>query len=329
VDWNDLTTQGRHPHRKWIVFAVIVATALTVATYVLVLNSFNSAARAARPFVTGVNTTDAIDVKAKVVSVDPGKNDMTLRLEFFPSGKYANNGGALTQSMDLLINGTTSNSTLSFPVGTFMSPTNVTLALDGKVNSYPFDKYRVEFDIFFYPHDAQAANQKLVIAYTQLSTSAAVHGYSIGLTDVSLRRHQPGFNTIVFDVRRAGSTLFFTIFVMVFMWSLALAGLAMGLMMLLLRRDIGPGPLGYLAALLFAFPAIRNSLPDSPGIGTKFDFLAFFWAEAVVAITLVALAILWIVREIRSDGQSAETKAINELAHDLETLGLKPSKPHE
>lgn len=324
-----VTTQGRHPHRKWIVLAVIFTTALTVAAFVVVLNSFNSADSAGRPIVTGVNTTDAIDVTAKVVSVDPGKNEMTLRLQFFPSGKYANAGGALTQSMDLLINGTTSNSTLTFPAGTFMSPTNVTLALDGKVNNYPFDKYNVEFDIFFYPHDAQAANQKLIIAYTQLSTSAAVHGYSIGISDVSKSRNQPGFNTIVFHVSRSTSTLFFTIFVMVFMWSLALAGLAMGLMMLLLRRDIGPGPLGYLAALLFAFPAIRNSLPDSPGIGTKFDFLSFFWVEAVVAITLVALAVLWIVRETRSDGQSSETKAISALARELQDLGLKPTKPKD
>jgi len=41
---------------------------------------------------------------------------------------------------------------------------------------------------------------------------------------------------------------------------------------------------------LFAFPAVRNSQPGVPPVGTWGDFVSFFWAESMIAL---ALGILW------------------------------------
>ena len=48
-----------------------------------------------------------------------------------------------------------------------------------------------------------------------------------------------------------------------------------------------PPSVGFLAALLFAFPTVRNNLPGNPPIGSLNDFLAFFWTEGIVALALV------------------------------------------
>ena len=50
--------------------------------------------------------------------------------------------------------------------------------------------------------------------------------------------------------------------------------------------------------VLFALPPLRASLPGSPPPGGLVDFVAFYWAVAVVGLTLLALVWLW-VREAR------------------------------
>ena len=68
-----------------------------------------------------------------------------------------------------------------------------------------------------------------------------------------------------------------------------------------------PPPFAFLAALLFAFPTVRNNLPGNPPIGSLNDFLAFFWTEGIVALALVALLIAFCVR--RLPGTSAAGRA--------------------
>ena len=55
----------------------------------------------------------------------------------------------------------------------------------------------------------------------------------------------------------------------------------------------------FLGALLFAFPAVRNAVPGSPPIGSFNDYLAFFWAEGLVAASLIAILFTWALRSQR------------------------------
>jgi hypothetical protein len=49
--------------------------------------------------------------------------------------------------------------------------------------------------------------------------------------------------------------------------------------------------------MLFAFPAFRNMMPLSPPIGAFPDYIAFFWAEGMAALTLVLLILTWFSRK--------------------------------
>jgi hypothetical protein len=48
--------------------------------------------------------------------------------------------------------------------------------------------------------------------------------------------------------------------------------------------------------LLFAFAAVRNSQPGVPPIGTYSDFIAFFWAEVLIALCLLSIIFAWVLR---------------------------------
>ncbi len=52
----------------------------------------------------------------------------------------------------------------------------------------------------------------------------------------------------------------------------------------------------WLAALLFALPPLRNAMPSAPPIGSLSDFMAFFWAEGIVALSLATVVFAWLRR---------------------------------
>jgi hypothetical protein len=339
--------RGHHPKRNWIVGGAVIVAVVVAIGYVLVLHNFNSQEKRETAkvfFGDDVSPTDPnnLEVQATMVGIDDKANQMTIRLSVYipPQSIYVDSNGLVkSQSgttgpfssnatipppLTLYLVGDTSNSAFPIFAGQPISTVDQTVDLFGNRTNYPFDSYNVTFHAFI--NDATGKQIQTVNTLT-----GGVHGFKIepsikidaGGNEVTTRSD----GQLHLRISRATSTLFFANFTMVSMWALALAGVAIALMLMLKRRDIGTAALGYLAALLFAFPGIRLALPGSPEVGSKFDFLAFFWCETIVALTLVFLAGLWITRETRADGQSAELKAIQALADRLEA-GAVPAPPH-
>jgi uncharacterized protein DUF4436 len=285
--------------RPLLIAATALAVIIAIVAYVLVINSFSSdAKKQSRPFLSGENIEDGILVDATVLSVDPAKGEMTVRLEFEPKGSFAGEAGELTQPVNLLVSSTT-NTTRTFEPGKLMSPTDVNLSLfDGQVTSYPFDKYKAELEIEMSVAGANLAQQETVP--TTVGVIAAVHGFRI---DPSNAKGSQADHFINLHVKRAVSTLFFAIFVMALLWALALAALAVSLILTFLHREIPVPIFAFFAALLFAFPAIRNALPGTPPIGSLDDYIAFFWTEAIVAVALLVVVTVWTIRQARPNRQ--------------------------
>src|SRR5205807_1253101 len=75
-------------------------------------------------------------------------------------------------------------------------------------------------------------------------------------------------------IERSGTVKFFSIFVSVLMWALAIGVLFFVMSLVLRGRKIEVGMFSFLAALLFAFYAVRNSQPNVPPIGVYSDFIS-------------------------------------------------------
>jgi len=63
--------------------------------------------------------------------------------------------------------------------------------------------------------------------------------------------------------------------------------------------------LGWMAATLFALVVVRNAVPGSPPIGSLFDYAAFLWAEAVIAVSVGVVSVHGMVVEHRRGGITA------------------------
>jgi len=97
-------------------------------------------------------------------------------------------------------------------------------------------------------------------------------------------------------IGRSSTVVFFSMFITVLMWGVTIAVLVLTLSVLLRGRKIEIGMFSFLAALLFAFAAVRNSQPGVPPIGTYSDFIAFFWAEVIIALCLLLIIFTWLLR---------------------------------
>jgi hypothetical protein len=252
---------------------------------------------------------DHVIVTATLISVSPEAQQAAVRLEFdwadqstASSRTLFDGDGRLQQPLHVVTQGpiadthaTPITTTYEFPKGEQMSPIDVTFNVVGDVVHYPFDHYTSDFTVAVTRGDP-TLEAAPVPSFVQI-------GSYIGGWQVAVRRTSNGLNSIhdfAINITRASSAKTYTIFIMVLMWALALAGVAMTLMLILLHRPIDSGPLTYLAALLFAFPLIRDTLPGEPGLGTLIDYVSYFWAEAIVAIALLALLITWLIREDRA-----------------------------
>ncbi len=141
---------------------------------------------------------------------------------------------------------------------------------------------------------AKSENYEVAIDNT-INFSGSVTGYKI---DAELEKENPDNTTELYiDVERAGSIKFFAVLVMIIMWVLIIMLFLLIFDILVRGRKIEIAMFTFASAMLFAFPAFRNMMPLAPPIGAYPDYIAFFWAEGMAALTLVILISTWFSRK--------------------------------
>jgi hypothetical protein len=207
---------------------------------------------------------------------------------------------------------------------------------DGLVTDYPFDHHQAFLELYFLPAKREGGKdkQKPIEAGAAKPAEAAatptpevkpaekkdeaepkkteaaapaeddvpigvdflgsIHGFRID----AAKSHESTEDYVGIDmtISRASTVKFFAIFIMLMMWGLTIAVIFLTLSVVTRGRKVEIGMFSFLAALLFAFAAVRNSQPGAPPIGTFSDFISFFWAEVIIALCLVAVVFTWLLR---------------------------------
>jgi hypothetical protein len=234
---------------------------------------------------------DGIRVHANVVKVLPEEDHLVVRLSFEPVGSYVQDQRFLTRPVRVVAVGGAGIVDETFDAGALMPPEDLMVALGGgEVSEYPIDRYESLFQVRV--TDADRAVPSVLMG------EAAVRGYRLTMTDPLAEPN--GGNDMTVDVTRGPATLIFAVFVIVLMWALTLLVLVLAIGQIRSGAPIDGAMISLVGVLLFAFPAIRNSVPDVPPPGVLGDFLSFFWCEIALGIGLVALLIFRIRR--RGDG---------------------------
>jgi hypothetical protein len=283
---------------------IIIGLILFIMFAVLISQALQSFYSENERFITHYKTTtenpDHIEVMATVKAIDPIKGDIEMRLTFEPHGNLIDKYFLLTRNIYFYVNNASGEQELIYRKGKTMYPLDITLNLyDGLVTDYPFDNYKTEL---FIDLEAREINEnenpedeeKHIILETAMNFTGSVSGYNI--RTVENNEGVLEYSVLDIEISRSASVIFFSVFVMLAMWSLTILTILLVLSVLTRKRKVEISMFAFTSALMFALPALRNMQPLAPPIGTFSDYVAFFWAESIAALALITLIITWLRR---------------------------------
>ncbi|MFE6777925.1 DUF4436 family protein [Streptomyces sp. NPDC057702] len=229
----------------------------------------------------GASVPDRVDIAASVQRVDAAGREMALRVLVTPRGNLAEAGGISPARTLTLQTSPSVRGDLTFPAHGRISTVDVRVALTaGSVTDYPFDAYDAALE-FGVVQGGEAVPVRMTLSNRDALFAADIDAYEAD-------------GAAVFDVGLARSTsaLIFAVFMMAAMWALALAVLIGAWFLLSRRKGLTWPALGWMAATLFALAAFRNTAPGAPPIGSLLDYMAFLWAETLIAFCIITVAVM-------------------------------------
>ncbi|MFJ6103204.1 DUF4436 domain-containing protein [Streptomyces sp. NPDC092359] len=235
----------------------------------------------------GTRAPDRIDIDASVQRVDAAGRELVLRLLVTPRGALAEAGGIAPAEELTLQTSSSVRGDIVFPahrrIGTVDVPVTLT---GGSITDYPFDAYDAQMEF-----GAVQGGAGVPVRMTLVNRDAL---FALGV-DASEDR---GTAVFAAEVVRSRSVLVFAVFMMLAMWALTVAVLLGGRHLVVRRAGLTWPALGWMAATLFALAAFRNAAPGAPPIGSLLDYLAFFWAETLIAFCVIVV----VVAAVRAEG---------------------------
>ncbi|MBV9240614.1 MAG: DUF4436 family protein [Acidobacteria bacterium] len=268
---------------------------LLVATYLAVVWVYFAEEGSRRANVVesagSQKAADRLDITAGIIAVDLQKETVELRLDLVPHGNLAMPDGRLARALVLRTTGI-SGDAIELPAGQRPVARDVVFDLhSGEVTDYPFDSHHslIEFE-------ATAADDKDAgPVAAEIDFYAYHHGLDITLEPIE--RDSAGYIGFDATIQRSRLVKSVAIFCMLVMWGLALSSALVLWSAISHGREMDSGHLALLSGLIIALYFFRAGLPDTPAtIGTLSDYLAFFWAEAIVSLVTIVYTWLWFKR---------------------------------
>ena len=292
-------------HRMGWVWVAILAGIMVVA-FAVVTSLYDAEGSVTQSGGTTESVTSGFGAKVTPIAVTPLMSTATVRLAFHAYGEELLDGnGRLGQNTRITVvtdRGVVEN---RYFAGTVPSPVEAEVGIDGDQALYPFDEHAgyliVVVDSFAVQDDGSIVSlEELPLT---LVSGGGVSGWNTAVTMSAPMSEEP---QAAFVFNRAFSTQAFAMLILIMSVVLAALALTVGVLVRTGRRIAEGALLGWSAALIFALPALRNFMPNSPPIGVAIDIYVFLWVMvgAVCAAVLVILG--WIEKgRVRKDVEHA------------------------
>jgi hypothetical protein len=241
--------------------------------------------------VGAAGTNNYVEVDARVGQIAPVGSTVTVRLDVHPHGIYATKIYSLSEAMSLEVAGVVGGH-VSYVANQQPEPVDASMELVGNLSQYPFDSYRwfVAMAMTSGPKSSTIIPVRVVLSSTQHDWKVTPQLASVrtdGTVDINLFAH------------RSVGTVALALFEMFIMVAIAAIALCISYTAIAGHHELSWGLFGWLGAMLFALPAIRNTMPGVPGTGTLADYTVYFWALLTVALCLLVIGITYIRRTIK------------------------------
>ncbi|MEU6676500.1 DUF4436 domain-containing protein [Streptomyces sp. NPDC046925] len=234
----------------------------------------------------GTSAADRVDITASVQRVDAAGRELVLRVLVTPRGSLGEAGGISPTRTLTLQTSPSVRGDLTFPAHSRIATVDVPVALTaGSITDYPFDAYEAALEFGAVQGD-EPVPVRMTLTNSDALFAATVDAYQAD-----------GAAVFGIDLERSTSVLIFAVFMMAAMWALAVAVLIGAWFLITRRKGLTWPALGWMAATLFALAAFRNTAPGTPPIGSLLDYIAFLWAESLIAFCLITVVVMGMRQE--------------------------------
>lgn len=310
------------------IIPLILVLAIFISSVIFFVNSYKNSNLENIKHATGVDSLSSptrLDIIGKIQNIDAIKGEITIRFNFMPYGSI-DAGNSLTEDIKLI---TTSQlkPEIVLKKNQQLSSVDLTFPLyDGNVLMHPWDKHKSDIGFSIIPDMEKLAKTtndstpqtefdpvKLGFIPIRLIISGNVQGYVLTLVEEKLNLDsisdlseeelataslfQNSIAGFKVNIERSSSTKIITYFIIAMLWLMSLAVLFVAITVSIFKRKFEFGMLTWIGALIFAFFSFRNAAPGVPPIGAYIDYLSFFWAEAILGISLIILVNVYLFRK--------------------------------
>lgn len=306
--------------RRTTVFAVVFAI-LFAAIYSTALVLYANSGKTATTAIPR-EVENGIEVQIDLVSVDPLRREVTMRVGVIPVGSLIKKnaegeediGFARPVRITIWANAEGGPAaTEVIEAGQAYLLTEFKVLVNGEPNNYPLDRYR--FDDEVGPDGGQIPIPFLSAQYLD-DSGKPIGGVSEIIDPENKNAIQIGVNEaprsptgwteswgiyssgsmlyMTAEIKRAGGTLAFVVVVLVMMTVLAIAALSVSIRVFRVPGSVEATMASWQAALLFALIPLRNFLPGAPPIGAWIDVLVFYWVEIALMMSMAIFTYSWL-----------------------------------
>lgn len=288
-------------HRTWLRLGVIAA--IVAVLYALVGYAYDAQGSLESSSDGGSTATPGLSVTVEPLEVNALMSQATLRLTFKVTDPALTDGTRLTQNLRVDLQSAAGDQEFRFPAGTVVSPQSATIALDGEIAYYPFDTHTggIALSADTYQKAADGTPESVAPVYTSVGASGGVSGWSsvVGVQEL------PGSANVDLTFNRAFSTQVFALMLLALAVILAVATVVVAFLVASERRRAEIVLMSWTAALLFALPALRTFMPNSPPIGAAIDIYVYLWVMAAAIAASVIMVVSW----VRQSGRLLQARA--------------------
>jgi len=256
-----------------------------------------------RTYATPDLGVNYIAVRVDLEDVDPSGPYLTANLTFMPHGSYLERDGeSLSRPLEVQLDDVAQGGRTAFVADRSMEPVQADLDLQGDSSSYPFDSYTTPISVEFFDVGPAGSPQPRRVVPIKLEVDSETHDWAFSYRQLS--SYADGSLSVRVDSSRGPTMLAFAVFELLLMIALCVIAATVVFFVITGRHKLEFSLFGWLAGLLFALPAIRNTMPGSPGLGTIADDTVFFWGLLVLAVCFLTVGVTWVRRTARANHES-------------------------
>lgn len=274
--------------RKETVFVAIIAVFFLLYAFV-VKDFIKEDSKVSKIYSMHNNAGDCVDIHGRIFSVDPVAGKMNIKFAVEPRGNLYDNkiGRGLTKNLKVTITNLSGDMEYILKKNKTINVISADIPLEGQATDYPFDKYKSELLI-----TVEEVDKPSVFIPANIDLTENIQGF-----EIMPKPHQvsyPKAITLSIDSVRSGTLKSIAISAIILMWAMGIAVIFMTLAFT--TKGYKVESLAFYSALLFALVGFRNSLPDTPPIGTFSDYIGFFWVIGMVAIMMILKIVILLRR---------------------------------